>query len=378
MRSRTTHFYKRLGFQTLETRDLLSGVTAVLDHGLLTVTGASDSGSEIQIRRQANRIVVDGVTGYFAATQVRSITVACGQNGNQTVDLGIGAARGQTPLARSVTIASGSGNETVQLGSTNVFFAGAGHQLVVSATGAVRLDGAKLDWFDTHLQDGAIRSLAKASFGDHVLGRADMLAIFDEVEQQDGVTAAELGDLQNIAGCSSLFSGVAYVWNLSAKVALGNPANAHYQGEVLGDLVAGDSAEHLEKLVDKWFLGLDHPNSTVNNVTYVYAEAKASLFPYAPVYTDVRQGYVGDCYFMSGVAEIAMHNRSAIQNMFIANGDGTYTVRFFNGRHAEYVTVDRYLPSNQGKYAFANNGQSLEDTTIARPRGTAGWTASRR
>ena len=159
---------------------------------------------------------------------------------------------------------------------------------------------------------------------------------------------------------------MAYVQNLSAKVALGNPANAHYQGEDLGDLAAGDSADHLEKLVNKWFLGLDRPSSTIGTDTYVYAEAKASLFPYAPVYTDVRQGHVGDCYLMSGLAEIAMHNRAAIQNMFIVNGDGTYTVRFYNGRQADYVTVDSYLPANdQGEYVFANHGQSLEDTTIA-------------
>ena len=90
---------KRLGLETLETRELLSGVTAVLDHGVLTVTGASDSSSEIHVWRQANRIRVDGVGGSFAATQVRSIRVACGQNGDQTVDLGIGWARGQTALA---------------------------------------------------------------------------------------------------------------------------------------------------------------------------------------------------------------------------------------------------------------------------------------
>ncbi len=366
MRPRTTQSHKRLGLETLETREMLSGVTAVLDHGVLTVTGARDSSSEIHVWRQANRILVDGVGASFSASQVRSISVACGQNGDQTVDLGIGSARGQTALSRPVTVYSGSGNETVDLGRTSVYFAGAGHQLAVSARGAARLDGASPDWFDTHLQDAAIRSLAKERFADHVLGRADMLAVFDEVKRQGDVTAVELGDLQAIAGRSALFTGVAYVQNLSGKVALGNTANAHYQGEALGNLAAGDSAEHLEKLVNKWFLGLDRPDSTMGTKTYVYAEAKASLFPYAPVYTDVRQGSCADCYLLGGLAEIAMHNRGAIQNMFIVNGDGTYTVRFYNGRQADYATVDSYLPANaDGNYVFANQGQSLEDTTIA-------------
>jgi hypothetical protein len=310
-----------LRFETLETRTLLSCVTAVLNHGVLAVAGASDSSSEIHVWRQANRVLVDGVAGSFTATQVRSITVACGQNGNQTVDLGIGWTCTQTAFLLPVTVNSGSGNETVLLGSTSVYFAGMGHQLAVSVAGVAKLDGAALDWFDTNLRDAAIRSLAKADFRDHVLGRADMLGIFNEVEQQGPVTAVELGDLQAIAQNSALFSGVAYVQNLSAKVVLGNPANAKYQGGALGNLVAGDSAGHLEDLVDKWFLGLDHPSSTINGVTYAYAQASASLFPYAPVYTDVRQGLVGDCYLMAGLAEIAILNRSAIQNMFIVNGD---------------------------------------------------------
>ena len=363
---RTTELHRRLGFETLETRELLSGVTAVLDHGVLAVTGASDSSSEIHVWRQVNRVVVDGVAGSFTATQVRSITVACGRNGDQTVDLGIGWTCTQMALLLPVTVNSGSGNETVLLGSTSVYFAGTGHQLTVSVIGVAQLDGAALSWFDTHLRDAAIRSLAKADFRDHVLGRADMLGIFSEVEQQGDVTAVELGDLQAIAQNSALFSGVAYVQNLSAKVALGNPANGQYQGAALGNLAAGNSAGHLEDLVDKWFLGLDHPSSTIDGVTYAYAKASASLFPYAPVYTDVRQGNSQDCYLLAGLAEIAIHNRSAIQNMFIVNGDGTYTVRFYNGQQADYVTVDSYLPVDaNGQYVFANYKQSLANTSIA-------------
>jgi hypothetical protein len=366
MGRRTTECHRRLGFETLETRELLSGVTAVLDHGVLEVTGARDSSSEIHVWRQVNRVMVDGVSGSFSAIQVRSITVACGQNGNQTVDLGIGWTCVQTALLLPVTVNSGSGNETVLLGSTSVYVAGTGHQLAVSVLGVARLDGAALNWFDTHLRDAAIRSLAMADFRDQVLGRADMLGIFNEVEQQGAVTAVELGDLQAIAQNSALFSGVAYVQNLSAKVALGNPANAKYQGATLGNLAAGNSADHLEDLVDKWFLGLDHPSSTIGGVTYAYARASASLFPYAPVYTDVRQGVAGDCYLLGGLAEIAMQNPSALRNMFIVNGDGTYTVRFYNGRQADYVTVDSYLPTyTNGNYVFANNGQSLANTNIA-------------
>ena len=43
--------------------------------------------------------------------------------------------------------------------------------------------------------------------------------------------------------------------------------------------------------------------------------------------------------------------------MFIVNGDGTYTVRFYNNGVAEYVTVDSYLPTNSGgALIYANRG----------------------
>ena len=46
--------------------------------------------------------------------------------------------------------------------------------------------------------------------------------------------------------------------------------------------------------------------------------------------------------------------------MFIDNGDNTFTVKFYepNG-DATYVTVDRYLPSSQGKFVYANTGDTL-------------------
>jgi hypothetical protein len=52
-----------------------------------------------------------------------------------------------------------------------------------------------------------------------------------------------------------------------------------------------------------------------------------------------------------------------IRNMFIDNGDGTWTVRFFNGTTSDYVTVDRYLPAYNGQFVYANSGISVTDPT---------------
>ena len=43
--------------------------------------------------------------------------------------------------------------------------------------------------------------------------------------------------------------------------------------------------------------------------------------------------------------------------MFIVNGDGTYTVRFYHNGAADYVTVDSSLPVDQyGRLVFNGNG----------------------
>jgi hypothetical protein len=82
-----------------------------------------------------------------------------------------------------------------------------------------------------------------------------------------------------------------------------------------------------------------------------------SLFVNGPSYTDIRQGALGDCYLLSSLAETALKDPSAITNMFVVNGDGTYTVRFYNDGRAEYVTVDTYLPiSTSGQAIYGDRG----------------------
>lgn len=65
---------------------------------------------------------------------------------------------------------------------------------------------------------------------------------------------------------------------------------------------------------------------------------------------DVRQGQIGDCYFLAAVASIAGSQPEAIQNALKDNGDGTYTVTFKarqtdGGPYVDkHVTVDGDLP----------------------------------
>src|SRR6185369_1371231 len=177
--------------------------------------------------------------------------------------------------------------------------------------------------FDTHLQDAALRALGSQEYQDGLIDRGDMIGLLRQAEVGGAVTATEMSDLQLIVNTTSLFGGVNYVQKLSSYIVLGSSANAYYQGQTLGNLVVGSSAGQLETLVDKWFLGTHHPATG-----YAYSAASGTLFVNGAAYTDVRQGALNDCAFVSSLGETALRNPGAIASMFVVNGDGTYTVRF--------------------------------------------------
>src|ERR1700722_2983891 len=63
-----------------------------------------------------------------------------------------------------------------------------------------------------------------------------------------------------------------------------------------------------------------------------------------PTPADVNQGYVGDCYFLSTLSSVAKLDPSLIRKDVIANGDGTFTVDFTNGKTQNQIRVNADLP----------------------------------
>jgi Calpain family cysteine protease len=88
-------------------------------------------------------------------------------------------------------------------------------------------------------------------------------------------------------------------------------------------------------------------------------------------YNDIQQGQLGDCYLMSAMGEVAKQNPQAIQDAIKDNGDGSYTVRFYEkkgdglfgwfGHHYEpkeiRVTPDLPVDAN-GNPVFAQTGDA--------------------
>jgi hypothetical protein len=195
------------------------------------------------------------------------------------------------------------------------------------------------DWFEQNIRDESIRSLTKSLFSDNSLDRNDMIAILRDAKDNDAVDTDEITDLRTIVENASDLGMQDYVTVLSNKV-------------INGLLEAESSDIQLNRLIDKWFLGSSRPETPH---TYQYAEG--SLFQNGISYDDIRQGYINNCFFLAGLGATLVQSPEIIQNMFIDNGDDTFTVRFYNDGVADYVTVDRYLPTNNiGNFVYANAG----------------------
>jgi hypothetical protein len=366
MLMRTTNkprYRKNLTVERLEDRSMMAaGLSAALSStGVLTITGTSGADA-ITVHDLNSKVTIDGITSSYTASQVKSIVIN-GGGGNDKITLDNGGKAGGLGIA--VTINETAGNDTLvpTTGASLLFGGTTSSSVSLTATGTATINGTSATWFDSNVQDAALRALGDADIHrDGVLSRADMMGLLRQAEKNGAMTASLLTDLKSIVNYAGNFSSTAssgtYVQQLAQNVVNGQTANATFQGKALGNLAVGSSAAQLENLTQKWFLGADEPVGLSDwGPTYAYANVSGQLFVNGVAYTDIQQGGCGDCYFLTALAETALKNPNAITSMFIVNGDGTYTVRFYNGSQAEYVTVDSRLPVDQwGRLVFDGMG----------------------
>jgi hypothetical protein len=226
-------------------------------------------------------------------------------------------------------------------------------------------------WFAENMPDQGLAILAQNDVArDGAITRNDFISLMESVAARGPVTSDELTSLENLLSTSAV-SIPEYVQNLAEKAIDGNPANAFYQGENLGNLAVGSSPAQVLDLVGKWFYGTDNPTTDSNpaiGLGYQSTLAGGTLFGNSgvPSYNDVAQGFAADCYFMSSLGQVALQSPSTIENMFTNNGDGTYTVEFYNNGVPDYVTVNGYLPTaSDGEFVYANNYQYGQMTYVS-------------
>jgi hypothetical protein len=189
-------------------------------------------------------------------------------------------------------------------------------------------------------------------------------------EASRGSSAGKFAALTNIANTLNKVGGASassMVAQLFDDVVLGNAANAKWTGGAsssvaLGNLSASSSQTQFSELVDKWFLGSDNPTAS-NVYSSTYQTQTGSLFVGTPAYTQVNQGAVGDCYFESAMAAVADFDPSLIQNMITVDGNGVFTVDFYNGpsNPHDYVTVNAQMPVMASGYSFASGSHLTFD-----------------
>jgi hypothetical protein len=219
------------------------------------------------------------------------------------------------------------------------------------------------DWYSANLTDAGVIGQARTLGQDGQFSRTDMMAILREVQDSQVIDAGELADVRRVVRDRDFMMSDA-VHVLSNKVVNAEIANRR---SGIGDLTAGSSANQMERLISKWFVGSDRP---LANGTYRYVNG--ALFQDGASVADVAQGNVGDCYFLASLAAMANERPGWFSNdltsgngILTDNGDGTFTVGLFRADGSrDYVTVDRYLPTTStGRSIYASWGGNTADSS---------------
>lgn len=225
------------------------------------------------------------------------------------------------------------------------------------------------DWYTNNLSDYGVIAQARLAGANSWIDRNEMISILRGTEDGGIIDATELSDLRTVlSGLGHAMPD--FVSNLANKVLNGDPANTRLGGSNIGNLGAidngnlfgSDSSQRMESLIGKWFLGNDRPAAMSSDGKTNYTNFKpvqGQLFQNGISYTDVDQNDLGDCYFMAGLAATALRSPDVLQNMFIANGDNTWTVRFYHDGIADYVTVDNWFPTSSQDSNPAVPGQAV-------------------
>jgi Calpain family cysteine protease len=227
------------------------------------------------------------------------------------------------------------------------------------------------------LPDTPVRTAALTDYQrDGALTRNDMIDILKTGSSNyTSLTSTEYSSLMTLVNNFGTVNMPLYVENLASKTI--SSANNQLQAEIksmqydgvaqkyINSFIATESgplATYLHGDVNNYFLGQLHPDDSFvskgQTITPAYTQVNLPLFNGTPKFQDVAQGVDGDCWLMASLAEVADRGPATIQNMFIDNGDGTFTVRLYAGGGGwDYLTVDTFLPA--GGSAFDHPQGSL-------------------
>lgn len=223
-----------------------------------------------------------------------------------------------------------------------------------------------------NLSNSQLNDLVSGALTDGSYTYQEMLDLLSTVAA-GGVTASEWADLKTVYTSAQTSFASDYVKTITYNVVYGNLANDSWWGgaktyagvTTLGNLAANTTQANTQRLIDKWFLGLDLPmpvaggdtaTGTASTNVFSYATATGALTVNGIAASDVNQGVAGTCYYLATLGAVANIAPTTITSALIDNGNDTYGVKFYIDGVAAYTTVNKSLPTYSGGWvAFASN-----------------------
>ncbi|MEB3188968.1 MAG: CARDB domain-containing protein [Snowella sp.] len=319
---------------------LVGGTSLSLNYKIANLGNASAASSLTKFYLSTDALL-DGADTVLGTDTVSSL--AAGANTNRSVSLTL--ASGLNQGAYYLFAQADSGNTVSESNEANNTNSGSFSVTTLA------------NWCTQNIKDVELSSLSSSLTTDGILSRQDMIDLFNNAKDNSVVDGTEFTDLKTLVANGKQLLGMQdYVYALSNDLVNGDTANTT---SGIGNLFAGSTDTQMTNLVDKWFLGKDRPDTS-----YSYQYAQGALFQNGINVNDIKQGIVGDCYYLSTLSSIAQEKPSYIQDMFIDNGDNTFTVKFLNNGVNNYVTVDHYLPTDSNdKFVYASYGSSYTNTS---------------
>ena len=101
-------------------------------------------------------------------------------------------------------------------------------------------------------------------------------------------------------------------------------------------------------------------NTSASGLVSYQSRKNDPIFPHEPSIHDIRQGVVGDCYLLSGLASLAMTEPEQIKQSIRDNQDGTATVRLFK----RGIDNPSELPDELSRIYVEQDLSKLDDTAL--------------
>jgi len=96
--------------------------------------------------------------------------------------------------------------------------------------------------------------------------------------------------------------------------------------------------------------------ATTDGSTYQDFSSDPLFSTAGPSENDIRQGDIGDCFFLSTLSAVAKVDPQRIRQSMLEMSDGTYLVQFTRGNSKVYIHIDGKLPTFDGQLDYAQLG----------------------